>query len=211
MMELIKFSNLVKRVIRKKITGETKNYLQELPIGKTNYKFKFELENKIVRVLSPLKSLPTVFEFANRIIPQKDYTYSIRVLKESKTSTLSKTSSVNTPIEKTKQGITSGEKIQRIFYEILKTEDFKITYSEQEGTIITFKEVDDARRFFQTIVGLFPFADVGKENKSLFVDCTISIEEYERFKKKDTKKGMVKCSITIDNTTVGTKTGAFIL
>lgn len=210
-MELIQFSNLVKKVIRKNITKEIEEYLIELPIGNTNYKFKFELDNKTVRVLSPLKSLPTVFEFANRIAPQKDYTYSMRVLKESKTDTLSKTFDVNSPIEKTKKELVAGEEVQRVFYEILKTEDFKITYSEQEGTIITFEEPDKARRFFQTLVGLFPFADIGKENKSLFVDCSISIENYKRFKKEDTKKGLIKCSISIDNETVGTKTGAFIL
>ncbi len=209
-MELKKFSNIVKEIIRKKISDETKKYLQELPVGKTNYKFKFELDNKTVRVLSPLRSLPTIFEYANRIMPQKDYTYSLRVLKETKTETISKTFTPQIHVEKAKKEILIGENVQRIFYEILKTEDFKITYSEQEGTIIKFNNSDIARRFFQILVGLFPFAEVSKENKTLFIDCTLSLEDYEEFRKKLSKKGHVKCSISIDGKTIGTKSGVFI-
>ena len=209
-MELKKFSKLVKEVIRKNISAEIAEFIKELPIGKTNYKFMFELNGKSVRILSPLRSLPTIFEFAKRIIPQKDYTYSARILNENKTNTLSKTSPAGIPVEKTKENLLAGENVQRIFYETLKTEDFKITYSEQEGTIIAFNDADSSRRFFQILVGLFPFAEVKKENEKIKIDCSVSIEDYSEFRKKHQKRGTIICSIEIDDEKIGTKTGVFI-
>ena len=86
-MNLKEFSKIVKDIIRKEISNETYHYIRSLPQGKTNYKFGFIREDKLVKILSPLRSLPIVFEIANRILPQKDYDLSLRVLSKGKTKT----------------------------------------------------------------------------------------------------------------------------
>ncbi len=209
-MNLKEFSKIVKELIKKDISNETYHFIRNLPEGKTNYNFGFILQGKSVKILSPLRSLPVAFEIANRIIPQEDYTLSLRVLSNGKTKTISKTAHSTTHIEELKENMLMGTDVERIFYEILTTDDFEITYSEYEGTIVRFKDETLSRRFLQILIGLFPFVEIERDNKRVEIQCTFEIEKYEHFKKEQKKRGNLKCVIKVDGENVGTKLGSFI-
>ena len=209
MIDLREFSNIVKDVMSNNIDDFDYAFVNQLPLGETNYNFRFSLEEKQVRIISPLRSLPTAFEIANLVTPQKDYTLSMRILSEGKTSTISKSAPAKIKVDKLKEEVLTGTKADRIFYEILTTDDFEITFSEYEGTIVRFKDESIAKRFMQLLVGLFPYGEFKKENKNVEVHCKFAVEKYDGLKKGIQKKGKLSCKVIIDGYPAGTRLSSF--
>jgi len=209
-MNLKEFSNLVKEVIKQKISTETFNRINELPMGTSNYNFGFVLRDKSVLVKSPLKSMSVAFEIANRMVQNRDYTLSLKVSSEGKSKTVSKTFGADINVEKARKELELSSEADRVFYEIATTDDFEITNSEFEGTVVKFKDENNARRFLQLFVGLFPFVETEQNSKKVEINCELSIEKYERFKKEQTKKGTLKCVVKIDDNIIGAKSGTFL-
>jgi redox-regulated HSP33 family molecular chaperone len=208
-MNLKGFSNAVKEIIKKQISPATIALVKTMPLGETNYKFAFILQGKNVKIASSLRSLPAIFDIAKRILPSVDYNLTIRIQSD-KTKEISKRVSVGTSIEKLKEEMLFGQDAVRVFYETITTDDFEITYSEYEGTVIKFSDENVARRFLQISVGMFPFVDIEKENKNVEITCTFSIEKYEKHKTDISRKGNVKCLVKADGEVLGTKSGTFI-
>jgi hypothetical protein len=209
MISLKEFSNIVKNIIANKIDDITYAFINQLPLGETNYKFRFILDKNRVKILSSLRSMQTAFEIAKIMFPQKDYTLSIRLLSGGETKTISKSAPIRTSLEKLEEEILSGMKVDRIFYKIATTEDFEITFSEYEGTIVNFKDELSARRFIQLLAGLFPFIELKKENKIIDIHCKFLIEKYDGVKKNIEKKGKLSCKVTLDGYPMGTKLSSF--
>lgn len=208
-MNLKEFSNIIKGIMENSINNKTYNFVKSLPEGESNYNFVFTKDKDSIKISSPVKSFSTIFEIANRAFNQEDYELSLRILIEGKTKTISKKGHSTIPVEKLKNEMLFGIKVDKIFYEIATTKDFKITYSEYEGTIIKFnnKKTDN---FLQLLMGLFPFVDAEKNSKKIEVYCTFKIEKYNQFRKEQKKKGELKCIIKIDGNTLGTKLSSFI-
>jgi len=209
-MDLKKYSTYVKELIRGTPTYEVFDFVRTLPVGVTRQDFGIMLSGKTVKVKSPFHSLQAVFDIANRIMPQKDYTLSLRVLVDGSTKILSKIAQAQSTIDEVKIQIVEGEQIDRTYYEIINTDDFEITYSEYEGTVLQAKSTDLARQFFQAMVSLFPFADVGKENKQLEVECEFKIDELKSFSREEKRRGDLRCSILLDGKQIGTRGNIFI-
>ncbi len=211
MISLKEFSNIAKDILSNNISDMTYAFINHLPIGITNYNFGFILEGKSVKILSPLESLSVAFETANIIKPQQDYTLSIRILSQGATKTISKSAHSKIKVERLKEEILTGAAANRIFYEIITTEDFEITHSEYEGTVVRFKNEDAARRFIQLLVGLFPFAEFKRDDTKAKIFCTFDIQKYDGLKKGIEKKGRFTCKISINDKIIGTKSSSFIL
>ncbi|MCD6576147.1 MAG: hypothetical protein J7K73_03230 [Nanoarchaeota archaeon] len=210
-MDLKEFSKIVKEIINESISENTAEFIKKLHEGTTNYNFGFMiLDNKSVKIMSPLRSLPVAFEIANRMLPQKDYTLSLRIFSDGKTKTISKSAHSSINVDTLKKELLLGTNADRIFYEIVTANDFEITYSEYEGTIVRFNEEKQAEKFLQLITGLFPFVEVNKENKKVEVYCSFEIEKYDGYSKDIQKKGKLKCTIKIDGSPAGTKLGSFV-
>ena len=209
-MNLKEFSKVVKEIIRNQISNETFHFVKGLPEGKTNMRFGFIREGKLVKILSPLRSIPIAYDVANKILPQKDYTLSLRISSEGKTRLISKTGHGSMSVDELKKDILLGAQAERIFYEILTTEDFEITYSEYEGTIIKLNDESHAKQFLQIMIGLFPFVETKPESKKVEINCAFEIEKYDTYKKEQKKRGNLKCRIKVDDQSLGTKIGSFI-
>jgi len=209
-MDLIGYSMGIKEMIR----GRGDHALElanELPMGTTKKLFGFALGNKTIHVISPTRDVTqTIFDILNKAMPQEYYDYSLRLTEETKTKTLSKRGNSSIPISKLKSEITSGKTLIRIYYEMLTTQDFEVTNSEYEGTIIKSNDETLLRRVFQLLVGLFPFAETTKETKKVGIDCVFDVEKYEGFKKEQTKRATVLCNITMDGKRVGSKSATFM-
>jgi len=210
-MDLKEFSNIVKEIISEDISEDTFEFIKKLYDGTTNYNFGFMiLNNKSVKIMSPLRSLPVAFEIANRMLPQKDYTLSLRVYSDGKTKTISKSAHSSISVDALKEELLLGTDVNEIFYEVITTNDFEITHSKYEGTIIKFINEELSGKFLQIIAGLFPFVEVNKESKKLEIFCSFNIEKYDGYNKNIQKKGKLKCTIKVDGESVGTKLGSFI-
>ena len=209
-MNLKEYSKMVKEVINKKISTETFSKINELPMGASSQNFGFILRDKTVLVKSSLKSLSVAFEIANRMVQNRDYTLSLKVSSDSKSKTVSKTFSSETNVEKARKELEASAEADRVFYEIITTDDFEITSSEYEGIVVKFKDETLARRFLQLLTGLFPFVETEQNSKKVEIICELNIEKYEQFKKEQTKKGTLRCSVKIDDNAMGAKSGTFI-
>ncbi|MCD6547046.1 MAG: hypothetical protein J7K22_00670 [Nanoarchaeota archaeon] len=200
-MNLKEFSNMVKEIINQKISLKTLDFLKELPQGETNYVFGFLLEENSVRILSSVRSMPTIFQMLKNIMHVNDYNYSIRIItQDGKAKILTKTAV--SYVDDIKKELLLGEKVNRVMYEKITTEKFEITFSEYEGTIVKFKEKEQAEKIFQIIVGLFPFIELEKDNKKVKVTC--------KFNKKENNVTL-DCIIEIDGKGIGTKRSIVVL
>lgn len=209
-MHLLKFSKTVREIVDGTPTKDTLDFVKQLPMGITTYTVGFILSGKIIKVLSTIKSFPAVYGAANRLLPQKDYTISLRVSANGKTKTVSKSFPASTSIENAKKNLLEGQNAERIFYEILTTDDFEITFSEYEGTVLKLNDETLARRYFQTFLGLFPFVNLEKETKTLKIDCEFEIKKYDAYRKEEQKQGRLSCKIEIDGNAVGTRGNNFV-
>jgi hypothetical protein len=93
---------------------------------------------------------------------------------------------------------------------MITTEEFQIKFSEYEGTILQTNDEETARRYFQLLVGLFPFVEAEKDTKQAKVECAFNIEKWDSFRKEQKKRGTLKCTITLDGNLMGTKGNSFV-
>jgi hypothetical protein len=210
MMNLYDYSTVVKEIIRGKPTKTALGFVKQIPLGISKKTFGFMLSGKTVKINSPLPCLTAVFISANRILPQQDYTLSLRVAAEGKTKTVSRRFAAEIPIEDAKKEIGFGQSFERTFYEILTTDDFEITNSEYEGTILKANDEDTARRCFQAMMGLFPFVESERETKQVKIECEFDIKKDELYGKDEKKRGTLKCMISLDGEGTGTKSNTFV-
>lgn len=207
---LKEYSEYVKDLIRGTPTQEVVKFVKSLPEGTTKHKFGIYLSGKTIRLKSPFYALPAVFQIAKKVSPSKDYELSLRILQGHDAKIISKNAPEHESVKQAKKELLEGQSVDRIYYEILKTEDYEITYSEFEGTIIQANEYETIQKLFHALVGLFPFADVGKENRKLEVFCEFNIDELKKFKKKQDYRGDLKCTIYLDEEPIGTRGNSFI-
>lgn len=210
MMNLYDYSTAVKEIIRGKPNKSTLEFVKQIPLGITKKTFGIMLSGKTVKVNSPLPCLTAIFISANRVLPQRDYTLSLRVAADGKTKTISRRFAADTSIEDAKNEIAFGKNFERIFYEILTTGDFEITNSEYEGTILKANDDETARRCFQAMMGLFPFVEVERETKQVKIDCEFEIKKDELYGKDEKKRGTLRCMIFLDGEGTGTKSNTFV-
>ena len=88
---------------------------------------------------------------------------------------------------------------EQILSGIITTDDFEITFSEYEGTILKANDEQTARLFFQAITGLFPFVEPDKDMKRVKVECEFEIKKDELYGKDDKKRGKLSCTITVND------------
>jgi hypothetical protein len=209
-MDLIDYSSAIKEVINGKPGTLAMQMLNELPLGRTKKLFGFVLGDKTIRVMAPTKDLmQPIFNILNRAMPQDFYDYTIRVSAEGKTKTLSRRGHPAVSLKRLYDEMHEVSTFERTFFEILKTNDFEVTNSEFEGTIIKSDDQALLRRVFQLLTGLFPFAEIERDTKRVGIECSFEVEKDELTKKEQKKKGTVVCDIIIDGKQVGSKSSSF--
>jgi hypothetical protein len=212
LMDLLGYSSGIKEILRGNNGTNAVALINELPVGKTQKIFGFALGNKNIHVIAPTRDvLQTLFDVISKAIPQDHYDYSIRVTEDNKVRTISKRGHPSISIKKLKDEMTAGGgKFQRVFYEMLTTNDFEITNSEFEGPMIKCDDEALLRRIFMLLSGLFPFAETTKETRKVGIECNFEIETYE-VRREQKRKGKLVCNIILDGKQVGSKSNSFIL
>ena len=209
-MKLDEFSNAVREIIRGNPSTQAIEFVKTLQNKTTVKIFGFLLSGKTVKVMSPLRSIPAVTSLMLRAMPSKDYDYSARVQENTQTKVLSKRFASGTDVDKAQKELFFGKTIDRVFYEIVTTEDFEITFSEYEGTVIKTDSEETARRCFQAVLSLFPFAESEKNSKQVRIICEFDIQPYDRYGKEQKRKGSLSCRIEVDGKGIGTKGNNFV-
>jgi len=209
-LSLRDYSTAVKEIIRGNPGKQAEELVKTLPDGVTSKAFGFAISGKTIKILSGVPSLWSVFEVINRISPQKDYDFSMRGIFDGKTKVISKRANAKMNTDELKREMFVGGAMDRIFYETIITEEFQIKFSEYEGTILQTNDEETARRYFQLLVGLFPFVESEKDTKQAKIECVFNIEKWDSFRKEQKKRGTLKCTITLDGNMMGTKGNSFV-
>lgn len=209
-MNLTDFTAGVKQIIRGNCGKEALALANELPIGRTTKIFGVSIGGNMLRVIIPFNDLQGIFDIANKALPQEFYDYTIRVTSDGKISNVSKKCMFSTPITEIRKKLIEHAKADRTFYEIIKTDDFEITYSDYEGVIIKAEDEMMLKRLFQVFSGLFPYIDLEKDTKRVGVECTFEVEKYDAFKKEQKRKAKLSCNLLRDGKVIGIKGNTFI-
>lgn len=209
-MNLIDFSTAVKEIVRGKISDKTTEFLKELPDGVVVKKFGFALNGNTIQVASPFRSLPAITKMVLRASEHDDYNYTIRVQGDGQLTNLTKRFVSAVDVDAAQKELLLGKNVDRAFYEIVATPDFEIKYTEYEGTTIKANDPEQARKYFQSLMGLFPYVELEKTHKKVKMEFEFQKEAYKEFRKEPAHKGHLSCAIELDGMPAGTKGGSFI-
>jgi hypothetical protein len=209
-MKLEEYSTAVKEIINGKPTKATLEFVKQLPLGKSNNAFSFQLSGKVIKMNSSLKSFSAIYQSVSRMNPQQDYTLSLRLSVGGKSKTVSKRFSSNVKVEDAEKELYDHFNAERIFYEIITTDDFEITNSDYEGTILKAENEETARRYFYTFMGIFPYVELERDSKLVKIDCEFDIKKDDLYGKDEKKRGKLNCNISIDGESAGTKSNSFV-
>jgi len=209
-MNLIEFSNAVKEIVRGKVSDKTTEFLKTLPDGVVTKKFGFVLNGNIIQVVSPFRSLPAITKMVLRASEHDDYNYTIRVQGDGQMTNLAKRFVSAVDVDAAKKELLLGKNTDREFYEVVATPDFEIKYTEYEGTTIKANDPEMARKYFQSLMGLFPYVELEKQHKKVKMEFEFQKQAYKEFRKEPAHKGHLSCAIELDGTPAGTKGGSFI-
>ena len=209
-MNLIEFSNAVKEIVRGKVSDKTTEFLKTLPDGVVTKKFGFVLNGNIIQVVSPFRSLPAITKMVLRASEHDDYNYTIRVQGDGQMTNLAKRFVSAVDVDAAKKELLLGKNTDREFYEVVATPDFEIKYTEYEGTTIKANDPEMARKYFQSLMGLFPYVELEKQHKKVKMEFEFQKQAYKEFRKEPAHKGHLSCAIELDGVPAGTKGGSFI-
>lgn len=207
---LTEFSNMVKEVVRGKISEKTIEILKTIPDGETIKKFGFMTNGSSVTVASPFRSLPAITKIILRASEQDDYNYAVRMQSEKQIVNLTKRFTSGVDVDDAKKELLLGRTADRIFYETVSTPEFEIKYTEFEGVTIKANSPEQARKYFQSLMSLFPFVELEKHNQKIKMEFKFQKEAYKEFKKEPAHKGHLSCAIELDGAAAGTKGGSFM-
>ena len=206
-MNFLTYSTGIKNLLAGIVTEEVAEIIKGLSIGEKKIVFSFLLGERTIKIISPFTDIQSIFEVLNRASPQREYDLSLRILVGGKTKFLSKRGYPEIPVDRIKKNLSYGA--DKIYYEILSTNDFEITSSEYEGLVIKCDDLIKLKRYFRLLVGLFPFVEFKKDSKRIKIECIFDVENIQRVNETK-KKGFLKCIIFVDEEQIGIKSKAFI-